>query len=327
MNGHVCGPSSYEIVSTVAKCPPGINVHEYLAFQTIASGKVRRWLAILTELGSANLNFSNDATMLLLSYLASHCGPQDESHDPLRMVHKTFRDELFCHKLIEQLGQRLDSLSANWRETNLMETVISLTLRVSDFGRAAGLDSVLQEATSLLERARDICARWFLLLRAETFKVTDPETAQRFQKYTLWAGLLCKWTFALHAIRSTALSDGALKAYIQSSIMVHDSLMVKLSSLTSILRLAVVRDMRLSYRLHRMVYTTILREPDVFRSSLKELWPEAEGSPRKFSDVTYEKSGWISCRASTVKESNQQSVWYNCIEGVLLVDGRLMGVS
>ena len=48
-------------MASAANCPPGINANEYLAFQTVASGKNRRWLAILTELGSSNLNFSNEA--------------------------------------------------------------------------------------------------------------------------------------------------------------------------------------------------------------------------------------------------------------------------
>src|SRR5262245_38150521 len=38
------GPSSYEIVSSQAGCPQGLNLHEYVAFQSLLSGKSRRWI-------------------------------------------------------------------------------------------------------------------------------------------------------------------------------------------------------------------------------------------------------------------------------------------
>ncbi|KAH7122883.1 hypothetical protein EDB81DRAFT_861125 [Dactylonectria macrodidyma] len=321
----VNGPSSYEISSTASKCPTVISAHEYLAFQTIASGKSRRWPSILTELGSANLNFSNEATMLLLAHLTAQCGPRKDGEDPFRLVHAAFRDSSFCHKLIEQLSHRLDSLSANWRETYLMETVISLALRLVDLAMAADKMGIFDSALDLLVRARYICVRWFKLLRAETYKVTDSETAQRFQQYTLWAGLLCKQTFTLHVTRGMPFDDISMEAYIQGSVMVQDSLVVELKSLPTTLHYAVVRDMRLSYSLCRIITNAILAKPEVFGSSLKEMWPEEENCARKFSNISLEELGWISCHARASEEENVQFVLYNCMEGVLLVDGFPMG--
>lgn len=324
---NVHGPSSYEIASTASKCPSGISAHEYLAFQTIASGKSRRWPSILTELGSANLNFSNEATMLLLAHLTAQCGPRGDEQDPFRLVHAAFRDSSFCEKLIEQLAHRLDTLSANWRETYLMETVISLSLRIVDLSMAANMNSIVRAALSLLARARCICVRWFKILRAETYKVTDSETAQRFQQYALWAGLLCKQTFALHVIRGLELDDASMESFIQGSVMVQDSLVVELKSLPTTLQYAVIRDMRLSYTLCQSITSAILSRPDVFGSSLKEMWPEEEQCARRFSHITLEAPGWISCRATASEDTNAQFVLYNCVEGVLLVDGSPMGVS
>ncbi|KAK7426297.1 hypothetical protein QQZ08_007198 [Neonectria magnoliae] len=321
----IYGPSSYEIVSTASKCPLGINVHEYLAFQTVASGNSRRWLSILTELGSANLNFSNEATMLLLGHLTAQCGPPGITDDPFRLIHGAFRDKTFCDKLIKQLSLRLDTLSANWRETYLMETIISVTLRIVSFSTEAKLKSVEDEAFALLTRARNVCVRWFKLLRAEIFKVTDAETAQRFQKYTLWAGLLCKRTFAIFGYLKYTLDEDALQAFIQSSIMVHDSLVVEVSSLPVILQHAVIRDMRMSHMLCHRISGAIVSSPHVFGSSLKDMWPENEDCARKFSHIALQGSGWISCQTTSDDENNEQSVLYHCVEGVLLVDGSPMG--
>src|SRR6266487_4606446 len=69
------GPSSYQIIASQDKCPPGLNVHEFQAYQTLCSGTVRRWPQILVELGSSNVNFSTEATTWLLSHLALEMGP------------------------------------------------------------------------------------------------------------------------------------------------------------------------------------------------------------------------------------------------------------
>ncbi|KAM5341666.1 hypothetical protein ACJ41O_014697 [Fusarium nematophilum] len=322
---HIYGPSSYEIMSTASRCPQGINVHEYLAFQTIASGKSRRWLTILTELGSANLNFSNEAVMLLLSHMALQCGPIDVSEDPFRLIHVVFRDPNFCDTLIKQLMHRLDSLSTNWRETHLMETIITFALRLVDFTWAAGMEKVSKQALILLIRARGTCVRWFKLLRAESYKVTDAETAQRFQQYALWAALLCKRTFTPLTYRAVSLDDLSLEVYIQSSIMAHDNLVVQLESLPQVLQHAVIRDMRLSYRLSGLVSQSIMQKADVFRLSLREMWPEDEGNARIFSHMKLEAHHWISCSSTAGEETLGQNVLYNFVEGVLLVDGRPMG--
>ncbi|KAF4980380.1 hypothetical protein FZEAL_3610 [Fusarium zealandicum] len=322
---NVYGPSSYEIMATASRCPQGLNVHEYLAFQTIASGKSRRWLTVLAELGSANLNFSNEATMLLLSHMAVQCGPSDGSQGAFRLIHGIFRDPGFCETLVQQLLHRLDSLSANWRETYLMETVITLALRLVDFSWASRMDHIAKEALSLLLRARNTCVRWFKLLRAESYKVTDSETAQRFQQYALWAALLCKRTFTCLTYRTMDLEDLSLEIYIQSSIMVHDNLVVKLEALPPFLQHAVTRDMRLSYRLSSLISQSIMQRTDTFRRSLREMWPEEEGCARVFSHVNLETSHWISCQSTAGDEANPQKVLYNLVEGVLLVDGRPMG--
>lgn len=83
------GQSSYQILANQSRCPPSLNVHEFMAFQSLLSGKSRRWLQILVELGSTNLNFSAEATTFLISQLALETGPPDHNR-PLGVVHGTY---------------------------------------------------------------------------------------------------------------------------------------------------------------------------------------------------------------------------------------------
>ncbi|KAM0387550.1 hypothetical protein ACHAQC_010595 [Fusarium culmorum] len=327
----VYGASSYEIMATASRCPQGTNVHEYLAFQTVASGKSRRWLSILTELASANLNFSNEATVMLLCHLAIQCGPLDSTGSAFRLIHEVFRDPNFCMRFLEQLSFRLDSLSANCRETHLMELIITFTIRTLDFAWEANMPSIADGAISLLLRARATCVRWFKLLRIESYKFVDAETAQRFQQYALWAAILCKRTFTPLTHGPLGLDGTALETYIQSSIMLNDNLVVKLEALPQVLQHAIIRDIRLSYRLSELVSESILQNPEAFRLSLREMWPEEEGCARTFNELKLEPEAplWISCRTGVGEalDTVDQMVFYNFVQGTLLVDGRPMGES
>jgi hypothetical protein len=64
------GPLSYEIITSQSRYSSGLNIHEYISFQTLFSGKSRQWPQILVKLGSSNLNFSTEAIITLMTFLA-----------------------------------------------------------------------------------------------------------------------------------------------------------------------------------------------------------------------------------------------------------------
>ena len=125
------GPSSYDVVAGQTKSPRSMNVHEFMAFQALFSGKHRRWMVILSELGSSNLNFSTEGTYTVISYLAMQVGPQREN-EVLRGIHVIFSDSEFCRCLMAQLNRRLFDLKANYRESFTMAIILSITLRMCD---------------------------------------------------------------------------------------------------------------------------------------------------------------------------------------------------
>lgn len=321
------GPSSYEIMASQSSCPAGINNHEYLAMQTLMTGKKQRWIVLLAELGSTNLNFSSEVTMLVVSHLALQSGPRDEKGDVLRTIHNVFRDDHFCDRFVEQLCARLESLQANWRETYLMDVVITLLLRTHAL--TATNRDVSSKAFEAILRARKICVRWVEMLRAETFKASDVEMSRRCQQYALWAAILCKRTFVVHANQSAHLDDTALQAYIECCITLQDNLVVEVGALPQVLRHAVVSDMKLSYRLSSLVRKSIVSSPDTFRKAIMAVWPEADGRSRQISALRADQDAWVVCESHGHDGWNAsiQVVQYNCCTGLLLVDSRPLGVS
>jgi hypothetical protein len=123
------GPQSYDIIASQTRCPPDTSVHEFMGYQRLLSGESTRWLTMLVELGASNLNFSAKDTMHLFNDLAIHAGPAT-SGECLRRIHVAFRDELFCERLAEQVGNRLRGISANGREVHCMELLLTLSLRL-----------------------------------------------------------------------------------------------------------------------------------------------------------------------------------------------------
>ncbi|WQF89185.1 Putative P-loop containing nucleoside triphosphate hydrolase [Colletotrichum destructivum] len=319
------GPSSYEIMASQSSCPAGINNHEYLAMQTLMTGKKQRWIVLLAELGSTNLNFSSEVTLLVVSHLALQSGPRDEKGDVLRTIHNVFRDDHFCDRFVDQLCARLESLQANWRETYLMDVVITLLLRTHAL--TATNRDVSSKAFEAILRARKICVRWVEMLRAETFKASDVEMSRRCQQYALWAAILCKRTFVIHANQSAHLDDTALQAYIECCITLQDNLVVEVGALPQVLRHAVISDMKLSYRLSSLVRKSIVSSSDTFRKAIMAVWPEADGRSRQISALRADKDAWVVCESHGHDGWNAsiQVVQYNCSTGLLLVDSRPLG--
>jgi hypothetical protein len=317
------GPSSYEIIASQTKCPSGLNVHEFMAYQTLCSGKTRRWPQILVELGSSNLNFSTEATTSLMSQLVLQVGPAYKD-EPLGKVHRIFRDESFSRRLVDQLGQRLESVSSNWRETNCMETLITLILRLFSLST-----TVCDEAVKLLEKARNITSRWINILRSEIQTATDAETSRRCSRYAFWAALLCRRTFAIYADGNKSLEPENLESFIVCSIALQDNLVGDPDTLPPLLKNSFVRDLKMVYQLRNILRPSFETNPDSLLSSIATVWPSIEGdSSRSVSRVTFLSEPfpwWVEIVLNPTLQTKQQTVHFHLLEGHLLIMGQPVG--
>ena len=323
------GPSSYEVVASQTKCPSGLNLHEFMAYQSLLSGKSRRWPLILIELGSSNLNFSTEAITLLIAQLALQAGPA-YNLDPLRTVHRVFQDRAFCKRLIEQIDQRLDAIYFNWRETNCMEMLLTLILRFC----SNPSKHITEEAFKLLEKARVATFRWIGLLRKEIHRPTDASTFQRCSRYALWAALLCRRTFAMYTVDQRAgqienLQPSALACFIECSITLQDNSVDDPATLPPVLRNILIRDLKMVYQLRFLLQRSVKASPESLESVINTLWPQAEGDisrsfyETKFLEHPYE--WWIQTCIQATLQSDQHAIHFNLLEGHLLIDGKPLG--
>ncbi|TVY94359.1 hypothetical protein LAWI1_G000351 [Lachnellula willkommii] len=317
------GPSSYTTVASQSRCPPGVNVHEFMAYQALFSGKTRRWPQILMELGASNLNFSTEATALLLCHLALQIGPSpDDSH--LGSVHAFFNDGIFCANLLNQLSLRLDGISSNWRETNCMEAIITLTIRLNSLGTGSK-----NASKQLLEKVRYVTFKWITELRSEVRATTDLQTSLSLSTYALWAALLCRRTFDPCLDFNHNLDAQALQCYIESSITMQDNMASDVVSLPILLRFSLVRDLKMIYRMRYLLRKSLLDNPQSFVYAIKTVWPNVDGAASEklspFQFLEGAEQWWVTVTMEATHHTLPQTVHFHVLEGHLLVDGKPIG--
>jgi hypothetical protein len=167
-------------------------------------------MILLVELGSSNLNFSAEDTMHLFGRLSTQAGPTRYSSDDLRDVHIVFRDESFCRRLTDQNEKRLYTIKSNWRETNCMELLLTLTLRLYELSDG----TTRQPAIRILELARSATLDWILHLRDDIRNAADATTAMRVANCGFWAALLCRRTFTTFRGLSDVMNAADLSSLI-----------------------------------------------------------------------------------------------------------------
>ncbi|KAI9742781.1 MAG: hypothetical protein M1818_003510 [Claussenomyces sp. TS43310] len=319
------GPSSYETIASQTKCPPDIPIHEFMANQRLLSGKTRRWLTMLVELGASNINFGTEDTMHLFSQLAVQAGPDKDKTNPLRDAHMVFQDKAFCQRLREQIESRLDNIRSNWRETYCMEMLITLSLRL--FTLTTG--KMRQTAVQLLQLARDITLDWIARLQDEVRSAIEAGTAERAANYGFWAALLCRRTFAIFVEEDVEMNAKDLGFFVRASIALQENLVVDISKMTRDLKNILIRDMKLGYRIRSLVQRSILSNPDSLGAGINETWSDSDNSMRTYSPWKFLEAneGWVMSTITSKAEQtgDPQILHYNFIEGHLLVDGKPLG--
>ena len=315
-------PSSYEVIANQVSCPSELNVHEFTAGQSLLNGTHCRWLTLLRELGSSNINFSSESTVSLVSRLVMQLGPMSND-DFLRDVHVVFREPLFCVRLFQQLDQRLEGIQRNWREPLQMELLITILLRAA-WSISAPIRS---QALDLIVKARTITWDWIVRLRTE-MQCSGDDATERTAYYPIWAALLCKRTFHLHQDSLSAIDPTALKYFIGASIALQDNLSGKINTLPFQLRNAILRDLRLAFRIRLLIKRSIVASQQVLLAAITAFWPMPEGILNQSADVVFLQdphSDWIQITMGSKSQIAKHFLHYNFVFGHLIINGKPLG--
>ncbi|KAF2123668.1 hypothetical protein P153DRAFT_435751 [Dothidotthia symphoricarpi CBS 119687] len=321
----VHGLSSYEVVASETECPPDIAIREFMAYQRLLSGKTRRWLTMLVELGASDVNFSNESTMHMFNHLTTQAGPSRNESGVLRDVHVVFKETSFCRRLAEQISNRLRSITSSWREVHCMEVLITLSLRLFTFASSKML------AMTLLKEARDITLTWITCLRDDVRSAREAHAAETAARSAFWAALLCRRTFSTFAESDQLIPQDDLSAFVQASMALQENLLVDLAKLPPVLKAMLIRDTKLAFNIQSQLLQSIKASPQSIGMAINASWSNSANSTRKvftvWQTLTSPHDRWIVSTMVATMESSAKSqvVHYNFIEGHLLVDGKPLG--
>lgn len=316
------GCSSYEVVASQSQCPKGLNVHEFVAYQALFSGKACRLTQLLVELGSQSLNFSTESMAILVSRLVLEAGPHHDG-DSLRVIHQSFRDNTFCSRMLEQLHLRLRNMESNYRENHAMQTILTILLRMKQLATP----NVANLASKLLHTARSITASWVKVLREEIRQAIDSDTASRCQTYCLWAALLCRRTF-FHQ-NDALLDPEALRCFIECSITLQDNLSNDPALAPAGLKNAIIRDLKAVYHMRHLLRESLLASPQSLLLAVGIVWPLPEGSePRVSSTLIFDcpEKWWVYAKIVSSALMKEQTLSFHLFYGYLLIDGQPLGM-
>jgi len=320
------GPSPNDIIASQTRCPAESAILEYVAFQDIRSGQATRWLRLLRELGSTNMNFGAEATAVLVSQSALTAGPNDDA-EVHRSSHWVFTDEAFCHALSVQLEERLVNISANWHEGQSMEILLTILLRLYSL---ANTPASLEEAEKLLMKSRYMLLSWLRGLREEVRNATDADSAKRRSVDAFNAAILCRRTFNVELeSRSPIMEPDSLACFVECSIILQDNSPGNPSKLSKTRHAAWLRDLKMLHRLEAKLRLSIETDNESVVLGINALWPEPQGSePRRFAPwvfLPFPNTHWLTSTTIHVANTRQQTVHYNLLDGTLLVDGQALG--
>ncbi|KXX73436.1 hypothetical protein MMYC01_210194 [Madurella mycetomatis] len=323
------GPSSYEAIANQTKCPAGMSVHEFLALQRLFSGRCRRWMTVLAELGSANLNFSSEDTMLVIGQLAIQAGPARQHKGMLRDVHVIFNDTAFCAALTQQIRRRLQTIYTNWRESYCMEVLIALSLRLFHLATPGDRSA----AEDLIKMVRGATLAWITRTREDLWKCTEGAAAEAIAKYGFWASLLCRRTFAIFEDPARNMSAQELGEFVLASVALQQNLVVDLGKLSPTMKNMLARDMKMAYRIQQVVKSAIQRYPVNLSQAISGTWWDAteagSATGSAFSGwqfLAQDGGRWITCVTKPTETAiSPQRIQYNFVDGRLLIDGSHIG--
>ncbi|CAI7604411.1 unnamed protein product [Penicillium viridicatum] len=299
------GPSSYEAIASTSQCPSGISTQEFVAHQSLMGGPQRRWLSILTELGSSNLNFSLRDTTVLFRRLALQVGPRSDD-DVLRAVEYHVR-----------------TIAPNWRENSYMETLVILATRLC----ALSCPEATAQARALLLQIRNVALTWVRLLQKEMREASEADVVNQAARYCFLSALFCRQTFSPEACSLKTLNAENFQGFVEATLAMQEALVVDMSKFTDETRNLLVRDIKMIASLRSELRELAIKYGSHVGLAISATWPAGCGG-RTYMDWKFlpaPHSWWLYATVPETEQTRSQEVRYHLLQGHLLVNGQAVG--
>ena len=307
--------TSNEVIANQADCHADLSLHEFLAFGHLRSGGVLQWFNILRELRGRSLSFRRYEVHFLLAQAISQVGPLTNTS---LSWHQELQQPAFCYALLEELESLLQDIEANWQEAVTMDTISLLLRRL--------LASSPDENFSLkgLELLRAVRSRVFAWVKELSTGLTGMPEDEEFRGHLRDCAAVCRGTFDVdpHLVPSLLNSAEDVEVLLTSAILIHDHMPSSVSDLSTYSQLLLDRDRRLSLALEAFL-TDLLKgdsSDEGIDLAIGRVWHNYRPGS-EWTLLQYPHSYWLSCTTTPTAKGRSKVVYFNLLDGSLLVDG------
>lgn len=305
------------VLSRQSECPPELQLHEYVAFGLLRSGRRLQWLNILRELRSRTLTFGAEEVNMLLSQAAWQVGATETSGE--RECHVEPADAKFGTEMMRELDLMLAGVEPNWQEVVAAQTMIMLATQILSW-----TDSVLvrQNAVRFLRKARAVALAWTREI-ASKLPECKPAEVREFQVRVVQMAATCRMTFDVEAcfVRAVLELGEDVAVLVECATIIHDNVPAVESALPPGIKALLERDSRMAYAIEKHLRDLVT---NVHGINLKPIWSSYEPGERWVAEPGRNER-WVYTNTRATDGSESQKVHYNLISGELLVEGLALG--
>ncbi|KAF8541809.1 hypothetical protein BDD12DRAFT_877903 [Trichophaea hybrida] len=306
--------SANQILARQYECPPELQLHEYIAFGLMRSGRRLQWLNMLRELRSRTLTFSAEAVSMLYLQAAWQVGTVGSKAGE-RECHLQLEEDKFGRQMMLEINGMLKAMEANWQEVVAVQTIIVLAVQVLSRTRSG---DVREQAVTFLKEARRLCLEWTRELAGKLLEC-GPGEVREFQSRVVQMAATCRMTFGVEDcyLLHVLFTDEDVAVFVECATVIHDNVPAITGALPAGVKAMLGRDRRMAYAIEghlRYLVTSSTRGID-----LKPIWSAYEQGDW-WTAMEGQNERWVYTRTKQRESSESQKVYYNLISGELLVE-------
>ena len=311
------------MIANQETCSSGLSLQEFISFGSLrADGERTQWHNLKRELAASNLNLNSEAVCILIIQATWQAGLGGDSI--LRESHSDLSNPTFCSEILIAVQGVLQSIKANWMSDNTLHTLIVVVLRILSLN----VDSIIaSKALKLILSLRSVALQWTNFLEIDLHEAEDPEQINKIQQRLLRAAILCKMTFDVDIKHIPRIMDTAddLRVWVICCMRVQRNCPQNDALLPNGLRLLLMRDLKVSHSLHRIVGQLIMGDQSVgLNLAVTEVWSSFRPRSRSWNALEFPNDRWLTMQTAE-SFGCAQLVLYNNLDGELLVDGSPIG--
>lgn len=308
-----------QVLARQSECPPELQLHEYIAFGLLRSGRRLQWLNMLREIRSQTLTFSSEAVSMLYLQAAWQVGPAG-SNESERECHVEPAEPEFGRQMMREMNAMLKGVEANWQEVVAAQTMIVLAGRILAGTVTAAVE---YEAVEFLRKARRVCLAWTREL-AGKLPGCKPGEVREFQLRVVQMAATCRMTFDVEEcyLHDVLRTDKDVAVLVECATMIHDNVPAIVSALPTWVKVLLDRDRRMAYAVEKHLRDIITNS--IQGIDLTPIWGAYERGAR-WAAMEGQNERWVYTYTKESEGSKSQMVHYNLISGELLVEGLPLG--